>query len=147
MSQVSKVFQLNRQGFNLHRGVVFAVVLGLLIIVGVLPAERRYFLTAIFGALIVAVSDPGGNYGYRVPRLAVVAAAGALLTALGFGIGGGAWGFVVLAAFVATLLGGLAVTYGLHRFVAAYLLNIWFVIALGLPTLISFECRVCSAPA
>jgi hypothetical protein len=68
----------------------------------------------------------------------VVAAAGALLTALGFGIGGGAWGFVVLAAFVATLLGGLAVTYGLHRFVAAYLLNIWFIIALGLPTLISF---------
>ena len=87
----------------------------------------------------MAVSDPGGNYGYRVPRLAVVAAAGALLTALGFGIGGGAWGFVVLAAFVATLLGGLAVTYGLHRFVAAYLLNIWFVIALGLPTLISFD--------
>ena len=139
MSQVSKVFQLNRQGFNLHRGVVFAVVLGLLIIVGVLPEERRYFLTAIFGALIVAVSDPGGNYGYRVPRLAVVAVAGALLTALGFGIGGGAWGFVVLAAFVATLLGGLAVTYGLHRFVAAYLLNIWFIIALGLPTLISFQ--------
>ena len=33
MSQVSKVFQLNRQGFNLHRGVVLAVVLGLLIIV------------------------------------------------------------------------------------------------------------------
>ena len=138
MSQVSKVFQLNRQGFNPHRGVVFAVVLGLLIIVGVLPAERRYFLTAIFGALCVAVSDPGGNYGSRVPRLAVVAAAGALLTALGFGIGGGAWGFVVLAAFVATLLGGLAVKYGLHRFVAAYLLNVWFIIALGLPTLISF---------
>ena len=138
MSQVSKVFQLNRQGFNLHRGVVFAVVLGLLIVVGVLPADRRYFLTAIFGALVVAVGDPGGNYGYRVPRLAVVAVAGALLTALGFGIGGGAWGFVVLAAFVATLLGGLAVTYGLHRFVAAYMLNVWFIIALGLPTLLAF---------
>ena len=105
MSQVSKVFQLNRQGFSLRAGVVFAVVLGLLIVVGVLPAERRYFLTAIFGAVIVAVSDPGGKYGYRVSRLAVVAAAGALLTALGFGIGGGAWGFVVLAAFVATFAG------------------------------------------
>ena len=45
----------------------------------------------------------------------------------------------MLAAFVATLLGGLAVTYGLHRFVAAYLLNVWFIIALGLPTLISFQ--------
>ena len=102
-------------------------------------ATRARRQAAIFGAVIVAVSDPGRNYGYRVPRLAVVAAVGALLTALGFGIGGGAWGFVVLAAFAATLLGGLAVTYGLHRFVAAYLLNIWFIIALGLPTLISFQ--------
>ena len=138
MSQITKVFQLNRQGFNLRRGVIFAVVLGLLIIVGVLPQERRYFLSAIFGAVCLAVSDPGGKYGYRVPRMAVVAVAGALLTALAFGIGAGAWGFVVLAAFVATLLGGLAVTYGLHRFVAAYLLNVWFIIALGLPTLLAF---------
>jgi hypothetical protein len=45
---------------------------------------------------------------------------------------------VVLAAFVATLLGGLAVKYGLHRFVAAYFLNVWFIIALGLPTLLAF---------
>ncbi len=138
MSQVAKVFQLNWQGFNLRRGAVFAVVLGLLIVVGVLPAERRYFLTAIFGALIVALSDPGGKHGPREARMAVLAVAGALLTALAFGMGGGAWGFVVLAAFVATLLGGLAVKYGLHRFVAAYLLNIWFIIALGLPTLIAF---------
>jgi hypothetical protein len=139
MTQVSKVFELNRQGFNLRRGAIFAVILGLLIVVGVLPHDRRYFLTVIFGALTVALSDPGGNYGYRVPRMAVVAVAGALLTALGFGIGPGAWGWVVLAAFVATLLGGLAVKYGLHRFVAAYILNVWFIIALGLPTLLAFE--------
>ena len=71
--------------------------------------------------------------------MAIFAAAGALLTALGFGIGPGAWGWVVLAAFVATLLGGLAVKYGLHRFVAAYLLNAWFIVALGLPTLLAFD--------
>ena len=139
MTQLAEVFKINRQGFSLRRGVIFAVVLGLLIVVGVLPDERRYFLTAIFGALIVAVSDPGGKHGPRVAKMAVVAVAGALLTALGFGIGGGPWGWVVLAAFVATLLGGLAVTYGLHRFVAAYLLNVWFIIALGLPTLLSFS--------
>ena len=40
---------------------------------------------------------------------------------------------------MATLLGGLAVKYGAHRFVAAYLLNVWLIIALGLPTLISFD--------
>ena len=138
MTELKKVFEVKWQGFNLRRGAVLAVVLGLLIVVGVLPHERRYFLSAIFGALFVALSDPGGEYGPRVLGMAVMAGAGALLTALGFGIGGGPWGFVVLAAFVATLLGGLAVKYGLHRFVAAYLLNIWFIIVLGLPTLISF---------
>ena len=71
--------------------------------------------------------------------MAVMAAAGALLTALAFGIGAGPWGWVVLAAFVVTLLGGLAVKYGVHRFVAAYLLNVWFIIALSLPTLFSFH--------
>jgi fusaric acid resistance family protein len=70
--------------------------------------------------------------------MAVMAVAGALLTALGFGIGGGSWGWVVLGAFVATLLAGLVVKYGVHRFVAAYLLNVWFIVVLGLPTLISF---------
>ncbi len=138
MTQLKKVFEVKWQGFNLRRGAVFAVVLGLLIVVGVLPHDRRYFLSAIFGALLVALSDPGGKYGPRVLAMAAMAGAGALLTALGFGIGGGPWGFVVLAAFVATLLAGLAVKYGLHRFVAAYLLNIWFIIVLGLPTLLSF---------
>ena len=138
MTQLRKVFEVKRQGFNLRRGAVLAVVLGLLLIVGVLPHERRYFLSAIFGALFLALSDPGGQYGPRVLGMATMAGAGALLTALGFGIGGGPWGFVVLAAFVATLLGGLAVKYGLHRFVAAHLLNIWFILVLGLPTLIAF---------
>ena len=68
MSQVAKVFQLNRQGFNLRRGTVFAVILGLLIVVGVLPQERRYFLSAIFRALFVALSDPGGKHGPGWPR-------------------------------------------------------------------------------
>ena len=138
MTQLKKVFEVKWQGFNLRRGAVFAVVLGLLIIVGVLPHDRRYFLSAIFGALFVALSDPGGKYGPRVLAMAAMAGAGALLTALGFGIGGGPWGFVVLAAFLATFMAGLAVKYGLHRFVAAYLLNIWFIIVLGLPTLLSF---------
>ena len=138
MTRLEKVFEVKWQGLNLRRGAVFAVVLGLLIVVGVLPHDRRYFLSAIFGALLVALSDPGGKYGPRVLAMAAMAGAGALLTALGFGIGGGPWGFVVLAAFVATALAGLAVKYGLHRFVAAYLLNIWFIIVLGLPTLLSF---------
>jgi len=139
MHQLAEVFEAKWQAFNLRRGAVFAVLLGLLIIVGVLPQERRYFLSAIFGALFVALSDPGGKHGPRVARMAVMAVAGGLLTALGFGIGAGAWGWVVLAVFVATVLSGLAVKYGVHRFVAAYLLNVWFIIALGLPTFMSFD--------
>jgi Fusaric acid resistance protein-like len=139
MSQVAKVFGAKWQEFSWRRGAILAVVLGLLIIVGVLPDDRRYFLSAIFGALFLAIVDAGGKYGPRVARMAIFAVAGALLTALGFGIGAGPWGWVVLAALVATLLGGLAVKYGLHRFVAAYLLNAWFIIALGLPTLLAFD--------
>ncbi|MFI5062591.1 MAG: FUSC family protein [Streptosporangiales bacterium] len=139
MTQIAEIFKVKWQEFKLRRFVVFGVILGLLIIVGVLPGERRYFLSAIFGALFVALSDPGGKRGPRVAKMAVMAGAGALLTGLAFGIGAGAWGWVVLAAFVVTLLGGLAVKYGVHRFVAAYLLNVWFIIALSLPTLLSFH--------
>ncbi len=139
MSQIADVFKVEWHEFKLRRFVIFGVILGLLIVVGVLPADRRYFLSAIFGALLVALSDPGGKHGPRVAKMAVMAAVGALLTALAFGIGAGPWGWVVLAAFVVTLLSGLAVKYGVHRFVAAYLLNIWFIIALSLPTLLSFH--------
>ncbi len=54
------------------------------------------------------------------------------MTALGFGIGGDAWGWLVLAAFAVTLVAGLAVAFGVHRFVTALLLNLWFIIALGI---------------
>ena len=139
MGQIADVFKVRWHEFNLRRFVVFGVILGLLIVAGVLPHDRSYFLSAIFGALFVALSDPGGKHGPRVAKMAVMARAGALLTALAFGIGAGGWGWVVLAAFVVTLLSGLAVKYGVHRFVAAYLLNVWFIVALGLPTLLSFH--------
>jgi len=38
----------------------------------------------------------------------------------------------VVAAFVGTLLAGLAVKFGLHRFAVAMLLNLWFIVALVL---------------
>jgi hypothetical protein len=47
------VFVLNRRGFNLARGAMLAAVLVPLIVVGVLPGEQKYFLSAIFGALFV----------------------------------------------------------------------------------------------
>jgi len=133
MSQLAAVFKLNRDGLNVRRALgVLVVMLGPLIVLHVIDQEV-YYLSVAFGALFTGLNDPGGEYGYRLPRLALTAVAGALLTVLGFAIGDGAWGVVVLAAFVITLAAGLMVKYGLHGFTAAYLLNSWFLVAIALP--------------
>jgi hypothetical protein len=94
-----------------------------------------------FGLLFVALSDPGGEYLPRLRRKAVVGLIGALLTALGFGIGAGAWGWVVLAVFVVTAVSGLVINVDLYALVAGILLNVWFLMTLsdaaGLPTGVS----------
>jgi Fusaric acid resistance protein-like len=133
MTQLAEVFKLNRNGLNVRRAVgVLVVMLVPLIVLHVLDQEV-YYVSVAFGALFVGLNDPGGEYGYRLPRMALNAVAGALLTALGFAIGDGAWGVVVLAAFVITLAAGLMVKYGLHGFTSAYLLNSWFLVAIALP--------------
>ncbi|MCU7725791.1 FUSC family protein [Actinoplanes sp. KI2] len=131
--RASAVFKLDPKGFDLRRGISGLVVMLLpLIVLGALGQEK-YFLSVAFGALFTGLCDPGGKYSYRAPRLGSVAVVGALLTALGYWLGGAAWGWVVLAAFVVTMLAGLAAKYGAHRFTAALLLNIWFLVALALP--------------
>jgi hypothetical protein len=88
--------------------------------------QDSYFLSMAFGAVFVAICDPGGGLGYRVSRLLIVAGSGAVLTWLAFSVGKQSWPWVTLAAFAVTLLAGLFVKFGLHRSVSAYLLNIWF---------------------
>jgi Fusaric acid resistance protein-like len=133
MSRVAKVFELNWKGLNVPRALVVLGVLGVPLIVLELIGESQYWVSLALGALFVGLSDPGGQFRYGATRMGLFAVVGALLTALAFGLGTGAWELVVLAAFVVTLLGGLAVRFGLHRFVAGYLLNCWFIIAIGLP--------------
>jgi hypothetical protein len=131
VSQVTTVFKLDATKFNPRRGVaVLVVALCPLIVLSALD-QQKYFVSMLFAVLFVAASDPGGEYGYRMSHMALFAVTGTLLTALGFGIGGAAWGWVVLAVFAITLVAGLAVKYGMHRFVSALLLNIWFAIALS----------------
>lgn len=132
MVWLSKVFELNREGFNWPRAVMFLGAALVPLIVLWATGEEQYMLSAVFGVLFLGVSDPGGAYGYRASHMAVFAVVGALLTALGFAIGTAGWGWVTLAAFVVTLVAGLAVRFGVHRFVAALLLNVWFVVALAL---------------
>ena len=134
MSRPAKAFALNRKGLNLPRGLEIAGVLVALGALLVALDREAYVLTFVFAVLFAALSDPGGTFAYRAQRMVLYGVIGALLTALGFGIGGGAWGWVVLAAFVVTLLGGLALKYGLHRFVVGMLLNAWFLIAIAMPT-------------
>jgi hypothetical protein len=131
-SWLGKVFALNPAGLNWPRAVmVFDVMLVPLVVFWAIGHEE-YLLSAVFGVLFAALADPGGGYGYRASHTAVFALIGAGLTALGFGIGGDAWGWLVLAAALVTLAAGLAAMFGVHRFVAAYLLNIWFIVALAL---------------
>ena len=129
---LAEVFKLSPQGLNWGRGVMFLDVALVPLIVLIATREEQYILSAVFGVLFAGVADPGGSYGYRASRIAVFGLAGAALTAFGFGIATSGWGWLVLAVFVVTLVAGLAVKFGLHRFVAAMLLNVWFVVALVL---------------
>ncbi len=146
MSWLSKVFEVNPAGLNWPRAVMFLDVALVPLVVFWAIGHEEYLLSALFGLLSAALADPGGGYGYRASHIAVFALIGAGLTALGFGIGGDAWGWLVLAAFAVTLVAGLAVTFGVHRFVTALLLNLWFIIALGLAFSFHHDARSPATP-
>jgi hypothetical protein len=131
MSWPSKVFEFNPAGLNWPYGVLVLDIMLVPLLVFDAIGHKVYLLSAVFGVLLAAIADPGGGYGRRAPRVAVVALIGAGLTALGFGIGGDAWGWLVLAAFAVTLVAGLAVTFGVQSFIVALVLNVWFIVALG----------------
>jgi uncharacterized membrane protein YccC len=133
MEHLKALFKIKPEGLRPVRGLV--AVGGMLgpIVVLALLGKSQYSLSMSFGALFVALCDPGGPYEVRVRGMALVAAFGTALTALGFGLGDEAWGLVLLAAFCVTLACGLVMKYGQHRMFAALLLNIWFLIALALP--------------
>jgi hypothetical protein len=130
MSFLSKVFELNPKGLHWGRGVMFLDVALVPLVVLSAIGKEQYLLSAVFGAALTVVGDPGGSFGTRARDLAVFGLAGAAVTALAFGIATSGWGWLVLAVFGVTLLAGLAVRFGLHRFVWGTLLDLWFVIAL-----------------
>lgn len=131
-SWTARVFELDPAAINWPRAVVVLDVMLVPLVVFWAIGHEEYLLSAIFGLVFAALADPGGGYGHRAAHIGLFAVIGAALTALGFGIGGEAWGWLVLAAFAVTLVAGLAVMFGVHRFITAYLLNAWFIIALSL---------------
>jgi len=128
---LAEVFQLNPAGLIWPRAMMFLDIALVPLVVFWAIGHEEYLLSALFGALFVWLADPGGRYGPRVARMAIYAAIGAGLTALAFGIGGDAWGWLVLAASAVTLVASLAVMFGIRRFATCMLLNIWFILALA----------------
>ncbi|MBR7826700.1 FUSC family protein [Actinospica sp. MGRD01-02] len=129
--ELSRVFAPDPAGLNWPRAMLILDIALVPLIVFWAIGHEVYLLSALFGLLFSAMVDPGGGFGHRSSHVAVFALLGAGLTALGFGIGGDDWGWLVLAGFAVTLLAGLAAALGIHRFVAALLLNLWFIVCLG----------------
>ena len=134
MSRLTKAFETDRTKLNMKGGVAVGAILFVLWFVIIQTNQQKYLITVVFAVLMVALSDPGGHISHRVKWMSVFAAIGALVTVFGFSVGGRAWGFIVLAVFALTLVAGLAVKLGLHRFAAGLLLNIWFLVVLSLAT-------------
>jgi Fusaric acid resistance protein-like len=126
----AQVFALNTKGINVPRSVSVAGLVLLTLVVTTSQHQDRYFLSVAFGVLFVSLSDPGGGYLSRLRRMAVVGIVGTLLTALGFWVGVQAWGYAVLVIFMATVVAGLAIHFGLQAFTAATLLNVWVLVTL-----------------
>lgn len=131
MGRLSRVFELDPAGINWPRAVMFVDAALVPLVVFWAIGHEQYLLSALFGLLFAGLADPGGGFAHRASHIAVFGLAGAGVTALGFGIGGADWGRLVLAVFCVTLVAGLTAAFGVHRFVAALLLNVWFVVTLG----------------
>ncbi|MFJ9115668.1 FUSC family protein [Streptomyces sp. NPDC102394] len=129
--RLSKVFERTPAGLNWPRAVLFldAAVVPLFVFWAI--GHEQYLLSALFGLLFTALADPGGGYGHRAFDTSLFALTGAGMTALAFGVGADAWGWIVLASFLVTLAAGLAAAFGARRFVNALLLNLWFIIAVA----------------
>jgi hypothetical protein len=131
MAWLSRVFELNPSGLNWPRAVMVLDVMLVPLVVLWSIGHQIYLVSAVFGLLLSVLADPGGSYRSRAAHIAIFGLIGAGLTALGFGIGGDGWGWLVLASSAITLVAGLAAMFGVHRFVTALLLNIWFIVAVA----------------
>jgi hypothetical protein len=144
MGWLSKVFALSPAGLNWPRGVWFLDVAMVPLFVIWAIGYEQYLLSALFGLLFSALSDPGGSYANRAWRIAVFGAIGAGVTALGFGIGGQAWGWLALVTFAVTLAASLGAAFGVRRFVVAMLLNVWFIITVAVSFGLHHHVRITS---
>ena len=87
--------------------------------------------TYLLSVLFVALSDPAATMPTPAARDDPGRAGRGATDRARHRRGAGPWPGAVLAAFIVTLLGGSALTFGLPRFAAALLVNVWFRVTLG----------------
>nr|WP_202435803.1 FUSC family protein [Streptomyces sp. SID7834] len=143
-SWLSRISRFDPTGLNWPRAVLFLDIALVPLVVFRAIGHEQYLLSALFGLFFAWLDDPGGSLANRASHIAVFTLIGAGVTALGFGIGGYAWGWRVLAAFAITLVAGLAAAFGVRRFVNAMLLNVWFLVTLGLASSFHHHSRITS---
>lgn len=132
MHQLAKIFKLDNHKINANLGLLVLELILISFVVLFTKHDTLYIFSVIFGTLFVGLSDPGGAFKSRIGSMAFTGILGALLTALGFSLANSKWGWITAVAFAVTLLSGLTLKFGAHRFAATLLLNAWFIIALGI---------------
>lgn len=118
-------------GAGWSRGVAILGLALLPLVVFLSVRQEEYLLSAVFGVLFAGLADPGGGYRSRVSRVAACWLIAATLTPLGFAVSAGAWGWLVLVASAVTLVGAMVTLLGVRTFAVGLLLNVWFIIFLG----------------
>ena len=84
MSQLTKVFSVNRKGFSLPAGVAIGGVLLVIWFAIAQLGQQKYVVSVIFAVLTTALSDPGGGYWKRARGMGAFGLGGAAVTALAF---------------------------------------------------------------
>lgn len=131
--KVAEVFGFDRSKLNWPLGITVAVALFLPLVLLALIDQDVYWLSVSFGVLFVGLGDPGGRLASRAAYAAVFGLAGAVVTAWGVAVGDAGWAWVTLSTVAVTLATGLAIRFGVRRFVTGSLLTAWFLIAISLP--------------
>jgi hypothetical protein len=132
-SWIASLFTLKRGQLHPLLAIVVAVILVVSLLVLRALGHPELFLSFSFGLLVTGLSDivVRGAYPTRVRWSGAIVLVGAVVTALGFLMGGASWVVVALAVLVTTLLSTLAMAYGKRGAIAGLLLNVWFIVALS----------------
>jgi len=125
----AKLFEFKADKLHWRTGLRVVVAL---IVLGVLGLTK-YWPAFSAGTFYVGMSDImtlKDPIGYRMRRLSIITLVGALLTALGLVLGVN-WVLAVLSTFLISLLLGASLAWGKPTALAAYFLNIWFIVSLS----------------